>query len=197
MVAVESLALDLVAKALEYPDASTADAARRAASLVCEEAPDLADALDALAAYLETASPGEAEERYTPLFDLSPVCTLHVGYHLFGETYQRGAFLAGLSGELRTRGIETRDGELADHLANVLRLLARVTEADERETLVDRALLPALQRMSVALGESSSPWTAVIRTLPCYVEPLGSGEALELALPSLSPSSTQEVSLDA
>jgi nitrate reductase delta subunit len=165
--------------------------------MVCEESPELADAHAAHAAYLETSPAGEAEERYTPRFDLSPVCTLHVGYHLFGETYQRGAFLAGMSGELRSRGLAPTDGELADHLAAVLRLLARVTDADERETLVDRALLPALQRMSVALGDSTSPWTNVIRALPCCLERFGSGETLELALPSLTPGSTQEVSLDA
>ena len=191
------VALELVATVLEYPDARTAGYARGAADLVVEDASELAAALEALADELDAAPAGAAEERYTPLFDLNPVCTLHVGYHLFGETYQRGAFLAGLSGELRSAGIETKGGELADHLSYVLRLLARVSGEDDRVTLVDQALLPALNRMCVALGDSLSSWAFVIRALPSLVAPLGSGEALELPLPSMPMSSSPEVTLDA
>ena len=37
------------------------------------------------------------QESYTQIFDLNPVCTLEAGYHLFGENYKRGLFLANLS----------------------------------------------------------------------------------------------------
>ena len=36
------------------------------------------------------------QELYTQTFDLNPVATLEIGYHLFGENYKRGLFLAQL-----------------------------------------------------------------------------------------------------
>ncbi len=73
---------DLVAACLEYPRANTARDARRAAERAAGDHAALARALWELAVWLETAPAGEAEERYTTLFDLSPVCTLHVGYQV-------------------------------------------------------------------------------------------------------------------
>lgn len=201
--------LELLAVAMEYPEEGTLESVREAARRVEGEAPELAAALGALADLLESAPAGEAEERYTVLFDLSPVCTLHVGYHLFGETYQRGAFLAGMAGELRIAGLEPKGGELADHVSSVLRLLARANDED-RATLVDLALLPALTRMSVALGDApqvedpagaapsrraGNVWAGVLRALPSFLAPLGSGEPAELFLPAMNQSS--EATLDA
>ena len=56
------------------------------------------------------------------LFDLNPVCTLHVGYHVFGDTYPRGAFLVNLAARAARRRRRPRR-RLPDHLPTVLRLL--------------------------------------------------------------------------
>ncbi|HQW51672.1 MAG TPA: hypothetical protein PL082_06410, partial [Tepidiformaceae bacterium] len=68
--------LDLVAQSLEYPTAHTAQRARSAAERSAGDHTALARALWELAVWLETAPIGQAEERYTALFDLNPVCTL-------------------------------------------------------------------------------------------------------------------------
>jgi nitrate reductase delta subunit len=93
------------------------------------------------------------------------VCTLHVGYHVFGDTYPRGEFLAALGAELRQAGVST-NGDLPDFLPTVLRLLARLEEPEGRQALRQHALLPALQRMRTALVASQDPWSRLLRALP-------------------------------
>jgi len=176
-------ALAEVAACLEYPGGRTARHARLAAHALATDHPALSAALWSLAVYLETGAAGEAEERYTALFDVNPVCTLHVGYHVFGDTYPRGEFLAALCGELRTAGVSTR-GDLPDFLPTLLRLLERVGDAEDRRILRRLALLPAVRRMGEALGDSNDPWSDILRALPevlADVEEsageLGAGEA--------------------
>lgn len=153
--------LALLAPALGYPDAATGAAARRAAASFDGET---AQALAALADWLDAAAPGEPEEQYTRLFDLSPVCTLHAGYHLFGEAYQRGSLLAGLAEELRHREIPLAD-ELPDYLPTLLVLASRLDD-EGRQALAETLLLPALTRMVAALGENPLPWARLLRALP-------------------------------
>ncbi len=166
--------LELVASSLEYPDGGSASRSLAAKERVAPFSPEMSEAFARLAAWLTAAAPGEAEERYSSLFDLSPVCTLNAGYHVFGETYQRGALLAGLVEELRKAEVPAR-GELSDFLPTLLRLLPRQSEED-RATLVDYVLLPALARMCTALEGSTSPWADVLRALPKALTPLGTGE---------------------
>ena len=176
--ALVSRTLDVVAAALDYPSGSSARGALEGAALAEDVAPEMSAALLRLSGWLSSAAPGGAEERYSGLFDLSPVCTLHLGYHLFGESYQRGALLSGLVAEMRKAGVALRDGELSDYLPAVLRLLASLPPGEDRETLVDALLLPGLTRMTEALKDADSPWADVLRALPSFLAPLGGGEPL-------------------
>lgn len=166
-----------VAASLAYPGPSSALRALEAAAEMDPVEPDMAAAFGRLANWLSRALPGAAEERYSGLFDLSPVCTLHLGYHLFGEGYQRGALLAGLTAEMRRAGVPA-EGDLPDFLPALLRLLAALPPGEDRETLVDALLLPALARMTEALKDVDSPWTEILRALPALLAPLGGGAPL-------------------
>src|SRR5450830_1452086 len=134
---------------------------------------------------MDAAPAGEAEERYTALFDLNPVCTLHAGYHLFGEDYKRGELLAGLAAELRRAEIPNWT-ELPDFFPTLLRLAAR-SDAEAQATLVDYLLLPALVKMTDALKPSESPWAAVVRALSSALAPLGTGEDVAAELFAAAP----------
>lgn len=181
-MSVDRETLDLVAGSLEYPRPSTATCARRAAERAAGDHPALAHALWDLAGFLEGAEPGEPEERYTALFDLNPVCTLHVGYHLFGENYPRGALLAGLRAEMRRVGLDAA-GDLPDFLPTILRLLARL-EDEDRSLLLEHALLPGLARMGHELASSRTPWADVVRALPGVLKPAGLPEAVLIPSPA-------------
>jgi len=161
--------LNDLAACLEYPDVGTQQRCRRAAQGVAEDHVELAESLRTLADWLSGATQGAAEEWYSRVFDLSPVCTLNIGYHLFGEQYERGAFLAGLVSEHRNAGLEP-PSDLPDHLPAVLRLLSHLKTAEDAVVLVSHAVLPALARMLGDLRDSKAPWVAVLRALPNALE---------------------------
>jgi nitrate reductase delta subunit len=93
------------------------------------------------------------QELYTRSFDLNPECTLDVGWHLFGETYRRGQFLAMMRHHLAAHGID-EGGNLPDHLPGLLDLGMKLETADAMD-LVDDCLLPALEKLLPALKESA------------------------------------------
>jgi nitrate reductase delta subunit len=111
------------------------------------------------------APPALLEELYTSTFDMQPVCYPYVGYHLFGESYKRGMFMAQLNAVYRERGFSTGT-ELPDHVAVILRFLALGMAGDFGQALLCEGLVPALVKMEQAFGESSAnPYADVIRAL--------------------------------
>lgn len=156
--------LEAIACCLEYPVDHTPRQARGGAHALASDHPQLSAALWSLAVQLEQGA-HEAEERYTAIFDVNPLCTLHVGYHVFGDTYPRGEFLAALCAELRRAGVPT-NGDLPDFLPTLLRLLERIRDPEDQDSLRRLALLPAVRRMGAALAESKDPWSGIIRALP-------------------------------
>lgn len=127
----------------QIPDGPEKQAAARALSAICS--------LDLTA----------REELYTRTFDLNPPAAPYVGFQIWGESYQRGAFLAMMNRALAEAGVET-EGELPDHLIPVLRYLSRVVDPlpELRE-----ALLPALERMQAALhkADPENPYLALLQ----------------------------------
>jgi nitrate reductase delta subunit len=73
---------------------------------------------------VEDLSLAEWEELYTRTLDLTPTTAPYVGFAVYGESYQRGEFLAALTRAFWEEGVDP-GSELPDHLANVLRYLAR------------------------------------------------------------------------
>ena len=90
---------------------------------------------------------GEWEELYTRTLDLNPPAAPYIGFQIWGESYQRGTFLARMNHELMEKDVEP-SGELPDHLIPVLRYLGRTVEPiAELVEVMDTAL----QRMLTAL----------------------------------------------
>jgi nitrate reductase molybdenum cofactor assembly chaperone NarJ/NarW len=85
------------------------------------------------------------QELYTTAFDLSPLCALDLGWHLFGEDYKRGLFLARMRRELRAHNIP-ETCELPDHLSRALLLLAHMGPS-QAEEFAYAVMAPALERM--------------------------------------------------
>ncbi|MCC6850273.1 MAG: hypothetical protein IT294_17415 [Deltaproteobacteria bacterium] len=113
----------------------------------CADAyPEAAAALREFAQLLPREDPHALQELYTRTFDVQAITSLDIGYTLFGEDYKRGALLANLSREHTDAANDCGD-ELADHLANVLRLLPRLADAALREELVRVLLAPAVRAM--------------------------------------------------
>ena len=173
----------LFADLVGYPTPALAGQALETAAGV--EVAQAAALLHEFHSFVEQASPARLEELYTGTFDLQAVCYPYVGYHLFGESYKRGMFMAQLSAGYRERGFSAGK-ELPDHVAVILRFLATVHAAErsgatvpaaERsgasvpedgfsQALLQEGLIPALDTMVKAFGgQSDNPYAGVIRAL--------------------------------
>ncbi|MGC8856453.1 MAG: nitrate reductase molybdenum cofactor assembly chaperone [Anaerolineae bacterium] len=91
----------------------------------------------------------EWEELATRTLDLSPAAAPYVGFQIWGESYQRGEFMAKLNRAMTELKVDL-EGELPDHLVPVLRYLA-VAERPLPELLEHFA--PAVERMIAVLRE--------------------------------------------
>jgi nitrate reductase delta subunit len=120
----------------------------------------------AFAAGVESLSTDALRELFTTTFDLNPVCALEVGWHLYGETYDRGEFLVKARGILRECAI-AESGELPDHLSYLIQAVQRLDAARASE-LAATTLLPAVTKMQTALAGKGNPYEhllAAVRTL--------------------------------
>jgi len=117
---------ELFANLLEYPTPALARQAQACGERLAEVRPEAAGLLERFCRTVEDAPLERMEELYTSTFDMQPVSYPYVGYHLFGESYKRGIFMAQLNGGYHERGFSA-GSELPDHVAVVLRFLALTT----------------------------------------------------------------------
>ena len=106
----------------------------------------------------------ELQELYTRTFDLSPVCALDIGYHLFGENYKRGIFLANLR-ETEAPFDLGQEHQLPDYLPVLLRLLTKLDDEELRGSLISECLVPALEKMLQTLGAGENPYRHLIESV--------------------------------
>lgn len=169
-------ALQALADLLSYPDEAGAARARAALDVLSADAPALRAMVEPLARALEDEPEASLEEAYARTFDWNPTGSLDLGWHLFGERYERGAFLADLRGRLRSAGVEEGE-ELPDHLPTCLRLVARLGR--EAAPLACEALVPALARLRIGLKDSTVPWVAALSAAESALRAMGGGSATE------------------
>lgn len=139
---------DCFATMLEYPAGTTIQAAREALGMLAGTNPEAARLLNEFLINVEGLTRGRLEEVYTGTFDLDAACHPYAGYHLFGETYKRSAFMIELKERYRAHGFEPSETELPDHLATILRFLALTEDRSLADEIARDALLPALDRMT-------------------------------------------------
>jgi nitrate reductase delta subunit len=140
--------LRLFAGVLDYPTVELAEKVRQCEALVASLVPEAVPLVRAFRTFAERTPLGLLEEIYTGIFDLNPMCCPYVGYHLFGDHYQRSAFLVALQERYRVQGFAVSQAEVADRLSVVLRFVAESKNEDESRELIDEGLLPALERMT-------------------------------------------------
>ncbi len=143
-----------------YPDATYGNRlhhCRQALETCCPQAAAcLLEVEEALAGRSQT----DWEELYTRTFDLNPSCALDIGWHLYGEQYERGRFLVRCRDLLRELEIE-EDGELPDHLSSLLSALGRLPE-ELAAPFAARFLLPALLVMREVLRDKGSDFAGLL-----------------------------------
>lgn len=162
--------LHALADLFAYPDEAGAARARAALKVLSADGPALRAEVEPLARALHAEPEVALEEAYARTFDWNPTGSLDLGWHLFGERYERGAFLAELRGRLRSAGVEEGE-ELPDHLPTCLRLVARLGR--EAAPLAREALVPALSRLRLGLKDSTVPWVAALSAAESALRAVG------------------------
>lgn len=156
----EGKVLCAIADVLTYPGESYADFVRACASCAS------ATCMEELRAFAETAgqlSTDAAQELFTQTFDLNPLCSLELGWHLFGENYERGLLLVRMRQEMRAYGLP-ENSELPDHLTHALRVIDRM-DHERAADFVAAVVLPALMKMLGAFSGKQNPYEHVLRAL--------------------------------
>ncbi len=93
----------------------------------------------------------EVQELFTRSFQVQAATTLDIGFIAFGDDYKRAELLVNLKREQRLVDVDC-GSELADHLPNILRLIARWADEDTCEEFVDLILHPSLEKMVEEFG---------------------------------------------
>ncbi|MGD9858083.1 MAG: nitrate reductase molybdenum cofactor assembly chaperone [Planctomycetaceae bacterium] len=153
---------------LSYPGAQTGEACELLYVILQSELPAAARNIAQFGVYLERHALWEVEEAYTATFDVNPACALEIGWHLFGEEYDRGLLLVRLREELRRHGL-SESCELPDHLIHVLPLIGAMSDA-EAQRFVTACVQPAVQKMQQAAARSDSPYRNVLDALAAVLQ---------------------------
>lgn len=143
---IESRVFQLFAELLDYPQSERASVAAECAARVAGRSAEAAALLREFEAFAGKTALPQMEEVYTAVFELDATCHPYIGFHLFGESYKRSAFLLGLKELYQPYAIEC-GVELPDHLAVMLRFLSVNEDLAETEEIIHCALQPALKKM--------------------------------------------------
>lgn len=152
---------------LEYPDdawqtwAHQLTASLPAGSLVAEHFAEFC-------AKTQGMSLIELQELYAQSFDLNPNCALEIGYHLFGEDYKRGAFLANLretQGDLELG----QEQQLPDYLPVLLRLLVHLEDDDLRGSLAGHCMVPGIRKI-IGAFKQENPFVDLLKSVLAALE---------------------------
>lgn len=152
--------LDRLGAILAYPREGYRTSVDECRQLLAGGDPEAAAAIDSFCEAIANLDETELEELYTRSFDLNPVCTLEVGWHIYGEQYRRGRFLVQARELLSHVGIDEQ-GELPDHLMSLLPAVARL-EPDHAATFAGTYLVPAVNKMLAGLADKANPYEQVL-----------------------------------
>ncbi|MBF8267264.1 MAG: respiratory nitrate reductase chaperone NarJ [Dehalococcoidia bacterium] len=187
---VERRMFRLFADILSYPSVDLLERAGECEALVSTINPSVASLVGNFRAFVEVASQGHLEELYTATFDLDAAYHPYLGYHLFGESYERSAFLLELKERYRAQGYIADEKELPDRLSVVLAFLSVSADAGLNQEIVQEGLLPALEKMMKRSQEAGDePADEPPDDIHLYQSLL---LALQMLLPEFQPASVPE-----
>ncbi len=161
-IAVETM--DLLARIMRYPEPELATLVGTAVVAFAEaEEFEFSCALQKFAESCGGYSDVEISEIFTRTFDMSAQCALELGWHLFGESYDRGLYLVWMREKLREFGV-AESTDLPDHLSYALRILARLEDEDAGE-FARLCILPALLKIEPGFKDDGNPFQPLVKAV--------------------------------
>jgi nitrate reductase delta subunit len=153
--------LKLASVLLQYPSPAARESV---AGLDLSEVAPLrggqAQRLAAFLAWYRSRPVGELRRAYVETFDFAKQRSLHLTYHLHGDSRRRGLALLKLKEAYAAEGLEGDAGELPDFLPLMLEFCALAPEPAGRE-LLDRHR-PAIELVRDSLHREQSPFAELL-----------------------------------
>ena len=161
----------LLAFLLEYPDTTWGEALTGLNEVVNEVA-ELwrRELLSGFLTYARGTASLELQEAYTQAFDLDAATSLHLTYHLMGDSEDRGKALAGLLWIYHREGFDTALGELPDYLPMMLEFLAVCPEP--KDAALFWSCLGTVATLAQRLEEKQHPYARLMRLATTILQPL-------------------------
>lgn len=153
---------------LGYPGENIAAQAATCSVDLRHVSSEAADSLESFITFLEANETSRIEEAFTGTFDLQSLCHPYVGYQLCGESQQRTMFMIKLR-ELYQQYDFISGNELPDHLTEVLRFVASITDQDCRLEIIQDGLLPALAKITQGVESDGHPYMALLNALQSFL----------------------------
>ena len=158
---------------LDYPTPQTRQQAEALLAQL-QAHPEAAQAFEMFCRGIESIPLERLQELYTITFDMQPPCYPYIGYHLFGESYKRGALMAQLNETYHAHDFCPAQ-ELPDHLPVALRFLGlqpALREAEFGQTLIAEGILPALEKMRQVFNQQTeNPYASLLTALELVLTP--------------------------
>ncbi|MFN8386043.1 MAG: hypothetical protein U0X92_06430 [Anaerolineales bacterium] len=139
---------DSFAALLEYPSSDFGEETQRCLELMRSTNPEAAELCEKFANAIEGYSPQRMQELFTTTFDMQPVCYPYIGFHLYGESYKRGAFMAQLNEAYHGSAIQRNRN--CPTIFAILRFIGFDSENRNSEfcqALLSDGVHPALEKM--------------------------------------------------
>ncbi len=158
----------LFAEVLDYPGNSLLESAMECARQLDNSFPRTAGRMQSFVTFAQSQSSGTLEELYTQTFDVTPATTPYVGYHLFGETPKRSAFMAKLQEAYQAHSFSA-GAELPDHLCVLLRFFSVAQDPEFVIPLLQECVLPVLEKMEAAFPKNGSGYAPAVSSLRLFL----------------------------
>ena len=166
----ERVQCKLLAFLLEYPDSSWNDdleALRETVDTVVDQ--KRRQLLHNFLIYAEDTPPLQLQETYTAAFDLDPAASLHLTYHLMGDSEDRGKALARLLWLYHREGHDAAIGELPDYLPMILEFLALCPGPKDAALLW--SCLGTVAPLAERLRKAEHPYAGLMEMVADIVQP--------------------------
>jgi len=144
---------EALSKLFTYPDEKYIENTKKAIKVLEKENPQASKEVEEFLKLLPTDIYSQ-QELYTKSFEVQAVTSLEIGYVLYGDDYTRGVILSNITAEQKKVGNDL-NGELADHLSNVLRLIPKIEDKELLNDLVTLMVAPAVENMMKEYTPSS------------------------------------------
>lgn len=168
----------IFADLFSYPDHHFEARYRTILKFIDEQLPGKNDELKLLVEQHAALSLKKQQEYYLKTFDVQAICHLDIGYVMFGDDYKRAQLLVNLQAEHQKAGIDCGT-ELADHLPNILNLLATTDDQDFANELGFVVLIPAIQFMILKFKNTENHYKSLLEILLELLKHDFKGEDLE------------------